>query len=52
MIVSNLARLEWIGPGVGFSLQRTHIIWYVLSNERMIASGAEGGPPCLCVSSI
>ena len=42
---------EWIAPGVGFSLQRTHIVWYVSSKEKVIASGGEGGTPCFCVSS-
>jgi len=42
---------EWIAPGVGFYLQRTHIVWYMHLNERVIASGAEGGTPCFCVSS-
>lgn len=49
MIKSNLVRPEWIAPGVGFSFQRTHIVWYVHSNERVIASEREGGPRCLCV---
>jgi len=51
MIESNRAWPEWMALGVGFYLQRTHIVWYVRSNERVIASGAEGGTPCLCVSS-
>ena len=47
----DIAQPEWIAPEFGFYDQRTHIVWYVRSNERVNAPGTEGSPPCLCVSS-
>jgi hypothetical protein len=52
MTASNRVWSEWIALGVGFYLQRTHIVWYEGSKMRVIASDAEGGLRCICDSSI